>query len=134
MIFSRRSIRDIKSGRKNQTRRPVKPGEKFESLSSERLRLQSATDAIVSVVHNGRRKWRVFDNYAIQPGRGKKGVGFIQLVSIRIERVTDISLKDTKAEGFETREEFFEVWRGFYGNIEGDCWVLEFQYLGEANV
>ena len=49
----------------------------------------------------GRLRWEVGRTYAVQPGRGKKAVGRIRLMSIRKEQVQEISEADAIAEGFE---------------------------------
>jgi len=90
--------------------------------------------------------WRVSQDYAVQPGRGRKSVGRILLVKIRRERLQEISWADIRAEGFppteaeetgyhvpEGRERFALLWDSIhkkYGDRwedDPDTWVLEFE-------
>lgn len=53
--------------------------------------------------------YRVGKTYAVQPGRGQKAVGRIEIVSIRQEDVRHISQEDVIAEGYD-RLGFFLTW------------------------
>lgn len=91
----------ILKGLKTQTRRPDKEGD--------------YGNADVTVIYrNGRKLWAIGQVYAIQPGRGKKGVGFLRIKNIRNEDVRYISREDAIAEGFKNRIEFLQVWISFY--------------------
>lgn len=48
----------------------------------------------------GHRSYQVGREVAIQPGRGQKAIGRIQIDSIRLEHVQDISEADARAEGY----------------------------------
>ena len=90
----------------------------------------------------------------VQPGRGKKAVGRIRITKIRREKLGDISLDDTFAEGIHEVTEpeykgwytheggvvhispltaYFTLWNSIYGNgawermLEDDMWVLDFE-------
>lgn len=145
LTFTHDHIQKIIDKLKNQTRRAVKPGESalgyYPDDALWRGRFNSdfpiPPDVTVTVVYtlSGRRKWRVGDTYAVQPGRGKPGVWWtpvtgeyrdpnrtilvngrahvcsnagvdagyrplrIRLLSIRREKLPDISEADAVAEG-----------------------------------
>jgi hypothetical protein len=58
----------------------------------------------------------VGQTYAVQPGRGRQGVGFVRLAAIREQSLLDISDDDAVAEGFRDRTDFvlafYEINRG----------------------
>lgn len=126
MIFQH-TIDKVLSGEKTQTRRIVKPThtdiikwsmaiDKFE-MSSESGKLMvklpeniASQQPIVRIESNDRSLYEVGKTYAIQPGRGMKAVGRIEIVSIRREDVRCISLADVKAEGFDTVDDFLATW------------------------
>ena len=134
MIFSLKSIEDILTGKKTQTRRLVKDQEWFSPVT-----LSVYTDRAM-----GRLKWQVGRTYAVQPGRGKPQVARIRILRIWREDVRRIKLGDISAEGFSWFGEFWQVWCGFHdpgadwanGNslIERpahlyDAWALEFELV-----
>lgn len=96
----------VKNERKTQTRRPFVPG---DVLLTDPLRVMRETRLLAQRLH-----WQVGKTYAVQPGRGKQGIGHITLTNIRFEDVREISLADAKAEGFETVLDFLAVWVSFY--------------------
>jgi hypothetical protein len=106
MQFSKALYDLIKKRKKTQTRRPFKDGDRFSSLLQGVLRITRGGQE--------RLQWKVGKWYALQPGRGKKGVGFIEVTEIRFEDVRDISQADAVAEGFETPLDFLAVWISFY--------------------
>lgn len=71
-------------------------------------------------------------SYAVQPGRGKRSLGRIIVASVWQERLGDLSLEDARAEGYRSREEFFEVWRRIHGLFDpaAEVWVVEFRQDG----
>lgn len=104
MIFKPRLARLVLAGKKTQTRRPVKAGE-------ETCRY-----------HEGR-------SYAVQPGRGKPQVCRIKILEVRRELLHEITYPDAVAEGFRTRDEFFDYWRELYKTgplIEVPVWAIRF--------
>lgn len=144
MIFSLKSIEDILTGKKTQTRRLVKDG---DMLSSGLHPLYSCPDCVYRYTSKGqgtRTKWKVGNTYAVQPGRGKPQVARIRILRIWREDVRRIKLGDISAEGFSWFGEFWQVWCGFHdpgadwanGNslIERpahryDAWALEFELV-----
>ena len=106
MLFKPELIERILAGDKTQTRRVVKPGEQIVVDAT-------APDVPVAILDaRGRVKWRVGQTYALQPGRGKAGIG----VRIRVKRlsldydVRNIDIDSAHAEGFRSREEFLTTW------------------------
>jgi hypothetical protein len=133
MIFQPESITDIVEGRKTQTRRVGKP--EPDGVQTDGVEMVCYPNGIESVCFgvNGkwRAKWQVGSTYAVQPGCGKPGVLWgnhphsgplwvlenplgdasfwrplrIRLLSIRRERVQDISEDDARAEGWLADED-----------------------------
>ena len=62
-----------------------------------------------------RLKWQVGRTYTVAPGRGKAGVARMRLLDIRKEPAIDISEEDARAEGFDSREAFWDKLRSLYG-------------------
>jgi hypothetical protein len=126
MIFSH-TLDLLLSRRKTQTRRIKKPHE-FLIRQGSMWRVEAKTDKSHRVVYN------VGKIYAVQPGRTQKAVAHIKLTSIREEAVSDISEADAIAEGFDSREAFFDAWRRIHGakaDMQQRVWVLEFELLEE---
>lgn len=133
MLFTPENAQKVMTGLKTQTRRPEKEGDAGYEASGR----------IMSVYRNGRLRWHVGLEYAVQPGRGKIAIGRIRLKSIRRERVNAITASDAFAEGIrlptlpeETPEKFTaafrELWNSIYsGGMAFDTgpmvWALEFE-------
>jgi len=110
----------------------VKPGE--DAIMS----IADATKIFSVIGANGRLKWQVGKDYAIQPGRGKKSIGRTPPIeAIRRERLLSISVDDLVAEGcpFIMEDErmldwFLELWNSLYrkphrSKDDPDVWVLD---------
>ena len=110
------------SGRKTQTCRIAKPNETAVHASS---------GAIIAVTVNEHDKYRVGKTYAVQPARAKPAVARIGLTGIDRKQIRDITLAEAQAEGYSTREEFFEIWRTIHGDthLDADVWVLRFELI-----
>jgi hypothetical protein len=121
-------IEAIKAGRKTQTRRPMKAGDVqwWDHPEIPEYELKSKV-----YDGKGRIRWRVGHCYSICPGRGKLGIGFIEILAIWRQPVREISEADALAEGFENREAFLAAWKALYpkGNLEAHVWVLEFRLV-----
>ncbi|MCA9912624.1 MAG: hypothetical protein KC496_04730 [Anaerolineae bacterium] len=130
MIF--KQIDEIASGNKTQTRRIVKPGE-YENSDLNR---------IYEVRTPKRRlKWYVDGNYAVVSKRGAKTVRVngiplrILLLSIRRERLQDITGADAQAEGVPDVQAYRQLWdsintkKGTRWDDNPDVWVLEFDLI-----
>jgi hypothetical protein len=128
----------VLDGNKTQTRRIVKDGDYLIDWP------------MPCIFRNDRLLWRVGQIYAVQPGRGKKGIGKIGIVNIKREELNNITEKDAIAEGVrkvyrcpewlpsEARHSFVLLWNGIYAGTEFDwyknpeVWVLEFELIQEA--
>ena len=105
MIFQPELVELILAGRKTQTRR-----------------LAGINDC----------RYQVGRDYAVQPGRGKKGVARVLVTAVRRETEGDISLADARAEGFKNRTEFRRYWTALYGrpSVPGRrVWVISFELV-----
>lgn len=122
MLFRKVLADKILSGQKTQTRRLCKPGENWQIFPP-----------IPATVldKNGRIKWQVGRDYAIQVKRGGNAIGRFRIKDIRREIVAQISEDDAKAEGFDGRNEFFTTWDSINGSDETNqyCWVIEFEVI-----
>jgi len=92
MQFTPASIDQTLKGLKRKTRRPFREGDKS---TTGREGVAYVEDK------NGRLKWRLGNTYAIQPGRGRKGIEGhrIKIIGIQCEKLGDISPTDAMAEG-----------------------------------
>jgi hypothetical protein len=82
------------------------------------------------VLRQGRRvKWRTGQRYAVQPGRGQKGIGWIELLYIRYQHLGNISEQEAMAEGYSNLAEFIQVWAKIHGQFDPEqpVWALEFR-------
>ena len=106
MIFKPVLARAVAAGRKTQTRRPVRPGEKTC-------------------------RYREGRTYAVQPGRGKPGLARIRILHTELQQLGDLTYQDAKAEGFRTRDDFYAYWTDLYNISEPDLaqpvWAIRFQ-------
>ena len=105
MIFRASHCDLILAGKKTQTRRLVKDGDDPEVWTTVYLPAgpisHGRIEAVRRMKKDGRfrKLWEIGHAYAVQPGRGKRGLGYIILLKIRKERLQDIGDEDAKAEG-----------------------------------
>jgi len=144
MLFKPALCEKILSGQKTQTRRLVKDGE-------ARPLPEMVTAIAEKWPYRSRLKWRVGQTYAVQPGRGKPGIGRILLKSIRRECLNGITPEGCWAEGIERHggepfcnerlnavSDFSDLWDsindrpGIRWKDNPDVWVLEFEAVTEA--
>lgn len=111
MIFQH-TWQQVLDGSKTQTRRIFKPGDYgwvcgYVSETERGFYYSSVSnqqgDQII-------KRWAVGKTYAVQPGRGQKSVGQIQITAIRREDVRRISAIDLHTEGFRNYAEFIKTW------------------------
>src|SRR5688572_4332156 len=118
MNFKPELLAKVLAGEKTQTRRPVHDGDGYFDLNrdgfSTRYTVPSGFVDTVIDGKSGRVRYEVGRIYAVCPGRGKSGQGFIRLTRIRYEDVRCINHEDTIAEGFTSPFAFWLVWCGFY--------------------
>lgn len=127
MIFQH-TLDQLLKGEKKQTRRPVKDGDR------PRLDERGKVIAVENVNAAGRPfvRYRVGAAYAVQPGRGKRAVGRIELVEIRYcEHAGQISEHDARAEGYGTADAFRKTYSAIHGpkGLEEPCWALTVRLL-----
>lgn len=157
MLFTPESIDLILSGKKVQTRRPVKPpefGRMTPTLCTAPSVLQEtgARPGAVVIFNPDqvifRTKWTVGHAYAVQPGRGKKAVAWIEITGIRCEYLRDINDIGAALEGIqydpareslcyggmlldgETADKaYLNLWQSLYpkSDLSELVWVLDFQ-------
>lgn len=123
MIFAvPKHIEEIFEGRKTQTRRRWQDGD---------VLVAAEYDVPTQLFRKDKLKYQVGGVYSIQPGRGKKGVGHIEIIDIRKEKVSDISESDAIAEGGYTCQEYLDLWRKMYKvDPQQDwCWVISFKVV-----
>lgn len=147
MNFTPDMLALVLSGKKTQTRRPADR----TRLYSKRILANNGQKAVVTrkwlgmscsdtldgpVVYDEytdwRVKWMVGRTYAVAPGRGKHGVGRIRLLDIRLEPADVITEEDARAEGFDSREAFFDKLRSLYGanvDLTAPYYALTFELV-----
>lgn len=138
MIFQK-TLPQVLSGQKGQTRRLVQPGDigipLYDSHNVRRIE-----GHYFEVLRNGRLLYQVGKSYAAQPGRSQPAAGRIRLKSIRRERVNEISDADILAEGFpEDPSSYAAGFAGTWEDIHGlgsytsgpEVWCLEFSLVEE---
>lgn len=74
-------------------------------------------------------QYRVGKVYAVQPGRGKRHVGHMEIVRAWHEPLWKLDGNAARREGFRTVEEFMTYWRWLHGNCHADevVAVIEFR-------
>jgi hypothetical protein len=124
LSFKPELLEKVLAGTKTQTRRLVKRGEAIAELNG-------VFAVYFTVANRSRIKWQVGRKYAVVPGRGKPGQGFIRLKKIRFELVDEITEDDAIAEGFDNIVAFYEAWNRINPNAWHDTavWALEFEVI-----
>jgi len=108
---------------KTQTRRIVKPGQVgLPSLPDYETGISDGFGSVMVYEPRKRHIWGTGLEYAVQPGRGQRAIGRIRITAIRREDVRQISAEDARAEGFDSRVNFFEAWVSMHDrNMEFYC-------------
>jgi hypothetical protein len=103
VIFKPELVHLVLSGKKTQTRRPIK------------------TDEVTC-------RYRVGHTYAVQPKRGARSKGRIQILAASRQRLGDLTDQEAKAEGFPSRVAFFRYWAKLYERVDHDeqVWAIAF--------
>lgn len=135
MIFQKTSP-NVRSGRKTMTRR-IDDLSLYALMTGTAEFVRGNTRARIVSVHqqSHRAKWKVGSHYSVQDGRGKKGQGQIKIIEIRNERLQQITQDDLHREGFDTLEQFIEVWDSINNKPSRRwrdnpiVWVIGFEYL-----
>lgn len=131
MIFQH-TIDNVLNGTKTQTRRLVKPRQRY--ADRHELGLPPAVFTVSAASEPSPRiQWYVGQTVAVQPGRNAKGIARIRITGIRQEDVRCISDEDAKAEGFEDWGHFMGTWTWMHDNYElfhsQDLWARGGQML-----
>lgn len=95
MIFAH-TFEQVENGTKTVTRRLWKPGYKWCPMS---VAVGEESESGAST----REIWRVGNTYAVQPGRGKSASFRIEVVSLRIEQLKDITAAECIKEGVRVK-------------------------------
>lgn len=108
MIFPARHAHLVVSGKKTQSRRPRKP-------------------------EHVRSPLRAGKSYPVSSGLGKPSIGRIEILAAIEQELGEITYEDARAEGFKTRDDFFNWWRSYYGNADPclPVWTYVFQTTAE---
>jgi len=113
----------VLTGRKTATSRLAKP---------EDVAVRDSSSRIEAVIANGRDKYRVGKTYAVQPARGKPAVARIRLLAIDAKTPAQVTHAEAHAEGFASREAFFETWHKIHGDkLHAPIWLLTFALVEE---
>jgi len=143
MLFTPKNAVLVMNGEKTQTRRERKSGDRAIIRDGK----------ICAIERGGRLLWEVDHSYAVQPGRGKPGIGRIWLTEIRDQNLWDISKEDICAElgypvawpgpgpepepyprnlwvAFATLWDSIN-WRGHLWSDDPKVWALTFHLAGE---
>lgn len=150
MLFKPELCEAILKGQKTQTRRIVKPG---ETCGPRLIGLPETPQNRLVRAANGRLKWYTGGTYAVQPGRGKPGIGRIRITRIRQELLHDVTDEDAVAEGCQpgewhslsggrtkarhtARYAFKRLWIQINGPgawaANPEVWVLEFELVEDG--
>lgn len=137
MIFKPKLARLIIRGKKTETRRPVRwvATDDVEGMTTadRKKNPRSYVDADYPNKALVPCRYQVDHDYALQTGRGKAAVEGIRLLVVAVssepERVGDLTLEGAIAEGFRTRQEFFDYWAELYGECDPETlvWVIRFK-------
>lgn len=114
MIFSPDLAEKVVAGQKTVTRRPrtgSNPSGKPGGWSDDPCRYKPG------------------QSYAVQPGRGKKAIGRIRVLSVRPETMTQLDDDEARLEGFANTSEFVAKWLATYGKGSwlDIVWRIEFE-------
>ena len=104
MLFTPALVELIRSGDKTQTRRPLR-GFRCPVILGE--------------------------DYAVQPGRGRRAQFRIRVIGLRQEKLGDVTRKDAYREGFTNIGQLIEMWSRLYGHFDADevVWVIDFEAI-----
>lgn len=113
MIFTPDNMEKILRGEKTETRRVA--------------RVTAAGDVIQTMYLAGR-------TYPLQPGRGKRRVGRVEVEGVRLERAGEIPPDSVQREGFATRRAFIEYVARLWNTTpeaaaERQVWAIRFRVV-----
>ncbi len=143
MIFHPELAKKVMAGKKTQTRRLIKAGDKLilRGINS-RFYGDKLLPAVVNFAKRGNKsketpflRWQTERDYAVQAGRGKKAIGRIRILKIEQKLLCQIPIRDVWAEGFEALQDFIDGWSSIYSEREHQwlacppVWKLEFEVM-----
>lgn len=116
MIFAPDLAEKVLAGRKTVTRRP-RTGSNPSGLPGGWVDIPC--------------RYKPGHTYAVQPGRGKKAIGRIRVLSVRPEWMTDLTEDEIRREGFASQDEFVAKWLAIYGRGSwlDIVWRIEFELV-----
>jgi hypothetical protein len=79
-------------------------------------------------------KYRVGQDYSVQPGRTKREVARIAVTGIRREALGEIGHRDARAEGYPSTTEFWDAWSDLHGGFSRDDLVDVIDFVLVAEV
>jgi len=125
IMFKPVLIDQIKSGNKRMTRRVLKPDQFLFDNCIKAWIPNKSNPTTTRVVY------KVGNTYAVQPGRGKLGVGRLIITGLRIEALGDITTADARLEGFTDEYAFSSYWNRLYNSWrpQTQVIVIGFDYL-----
>lgn len=67
--------------------------------------------------------------YAVQPGRGRRGVGQLRVLTVSLDLLGSVDDADAHREGFACRADFVSWWERQYGSFDPmlPVWRIEFE-------
>jgi len=135
VIFLPGLAKAILAGKKVETRRLVKPGDNLLWMKiAEHPHRGNPAHVHIVLGSDGRIRWTEGKTYAVQPGRGKKAIGYIRVEEIRQERLQQITLRGARREGMSGRKAFTALWNGIHESphkwaSNPQVWVLVFRQV-----
>lgn len=82
-------------------------------------------------------RYAVGADYAVQPGRGKKEIARIWIISVTVQTLTGVLIAgEPELEGFDSADEFRKYWTELYGEWGGfiqPVYRIEFELTNTEN-
>lgn len=80
-------------------------------------------------------RYRPGSTYAVQPGRGLRGVARIRVTDVRREPLGRLSDEEVAKEGFESQVDFAKYWISMHGRYDEETMVsrIEFELIEETS-
>lgn len=123
MRFRAEFIGAIRRGEKTQARRPYTGRDPRFYAGQYRVIERTWDERVVGAD----------DTVSYQPQRQTLDGEYVLIEHVARQRLETLTAHDAAAEGFPTREAFFELWDALYGGeLEGWVWVLIFRYATDA--